>query len=278
MHGDDWWWDVGGVWNPFGGCSYVSPGCKNCFVPSWLASHTHRKDVHQGVTDRVNGRVVFNGKLTALTATHRLWDWPLKWPGAEHPKLGSGKPSLIWIGDMSDVFIEKRPKEIIDRALGTVVISRHIGLVLTKRTARMAEYFTALSPHTKRLWQPKLLVGFSAEDQACFDRRWADVRPLANAGWFVFVSIAPMLESVTLPKDFLALGKRTWCIVSGEQKIPRTRCRDMDPDWARDVRDQCAKAGIPFFMKQMAKGAYIPPDLQIRQFPSTDLFWVLFKG
>jgi len=272
MHGSDWWWDVG--WNPFGGCTYVpqSPGCKNCFAPSWLASHTHRNDVHQGVTDRVNGRAVFNGKLTALPELDELWDWPLYFPGVEKPKLGPAKPSLIWIGDMSDPFHEDRPKEIIDRALGTVVISRHIGLVLTKRTARMAEYFAAQSPHTVRLSQPKLWLGFSAENQECFDRRWTDVRPLAQAGWFVFVSIAPMLGLVTLLPDFLALGPRTWVIVSGEQKIPRTRCRDMDPDWARAVRDQCRKAGIRFFVKQMAKGAYIPPDLQIREFPSTDLF------
>jgi len=34
------------------------------------------------------------------------------------------------------------------------------------------------------------------------------------------------------------------------------------------VRDQCKEAGVPFFMKQMPRGAPIPPDLQIRQFPS----------
>ena len=270
MHGNDWWWDIG--WNPFRGCAYVSVGCRNCFVPSWLASHTHREDMHRGVITRVNGRAVFNGKLTALPDGHKLWTWPLHWRGAEHPKLGPGKPSLIWIGDMSDVFSEDRPKEIIGRALATVVISEHIGLVLTKRTQPMAEYFASQKPRTVRLWQPKLWPGFSAENQECFDRRSTDVRALAHEGWFVFVSIAPMLAPVRLPPDFLALGKRTWVIVSGEQKIPRTRCRDMDPDWARAVRDQCKEAGIPFFMKQMAKGAYIPPDLQIRQFPSADLF------
>ena len=94
------------------------------------------------------------------------------------------------------------------------------------------------------------------------------MRTLAEAGWFVFVSIAPLLAPVTLPPDFLALGQRTWVIVAGEQKIPRTRCRPMKPAWARPIRDQCTVANIPFFLKQMAKGAPRPPDLRIRQFPS----------
>jgi protein gp37 len=75
-----------------------------------------------------------------------------------------------------------------------------------------------------------------------------------------------MLESVTLPPEFLALGQRAWVIVAGEQG-PHARCRAFDPIWARVVRDQCAAASIPFFMKQMAKGAPIPPDLHIRRFP-----------
>src|SRR5260370_42320822 len=224
--GWDWWWDA--TWNPVGGCSYVSPGCTNCFAPSWSASHTHREDIHRDVITRRNGRWIFNEKLTALPDRHHMWTWPRDWPGAEHPKLGPGRPSLIWIADMSDLF-EDRPKEIICRALAAVVISAHIGLVLTKRTARMAEFFAAQSPHTVRLWQPKLWLGFSAERQREFDERWADVRPLSDVGWLVFVSVAPMLAPLTLPPDFLALAKRTWCIVSGEQQIPRTRPRPMDP-------------------------------------------------
>ena len=55
---------------------------------------------------------------------------------------------------------------------------------------------------------------------------------LANADWFVFTSIAPMIGPVTLPDDFLALGKRTWVIVAGEQG-PHDRCRDMAAVGAR---------------------------------------------
>ena len=74
---------------------------------------------------------------------------------------------------------------------------------------------------------------------------------------------------VTLPPDFLALGKRTWVIVNGEcEQITPEECRPMEEDWARAVRDQCRAAGIPFFMRAMHSGEYVPPDLQIREFPT----------
>jgi protein gp37 len=222
-------------------------------------------------------RRIFNGKITAAPNLHSQWTEPLDWRGAKHPKLGPGKPSLIFVGDMADLFIEGRSNKIITRVCATMALSDHIGLLVTKRTARMAEYFTTLDPRTVRFWKPKLWLGFSAERQQEFDERWADMRPLADAGWFVFVSIAPMIGPVMPPSNFLALGPRVWVIVAGEQG-PHDRCRDMDPNWARTVRDQCAKAGIPFFMKQMAAGAPIPPDLQIRQFPSgADAKPVLYK-
>ena len=125
----------------------------------------------------------------------------------------------------------------------TIALSDHIGLLLTKRTARMARYFAAQSPRTVDRWQSKLWLGFSAERQREFDARWQDMRPLADAGWLVFVSIAPMLGPVTLPPDFLALADRGWVIVAGEQG-PHKHCRDMQPNWARVIRDQCVASGI----------------------------------
>ena len=179
------------------------------------------------------------------------------WPGA---------PSLIFVGDMTDLFHEARSTEIIGRVCATVAVSAHIGLLLTKRTHRMAEYFANRHLRTLRRWQPKLWLGFSAERQGEFDARWQDMRLLADAGWLVFVSIAPMIRPAKLPPDFLALRDRRWVIVAGEQG-PHRLCRDMHPNWARAIRDQCVASGIPFFMKQMARKEPIPPDLLVRQFP-----------
>jgi protein gp37 len=264
--GTDPWWDE--TWNPVGGCKPVSPGCSNCYAAQLAGTYTHIDWLHEGVTARRGTKRIFNGRLTVAPAGHPTWTWPLKWRGAQHPVLGHGKPSLIFVGDMSDLFHENRQSKIIDRVCATISLSEHIGLLLTKRTARTKDYFLAQDQDTLRRWQKKLWLGFSAERQLEFDTRWTDMRKLARAGWNIFVSVAPLLGPVTLPPDFLALGDRVWVIVAGEQG-PHADCRDMDPDWARAIRDQCKALGIAFFFKQMARKEPIPPDLLIgRQFPS----------
>ena len=75
-----------------------------------------------------------------------------------------------------------------------------------------------------------------------------------------FLSMEPLLSPVQLPKDM----PPDWVIVGGESG---PGARHMAPDWARDLRDQCAAMGEPFFFKQMTKRAAIPPDLMVRQFP-----------
>jgi hypothetical protein len=62
-----------------------------------------------------------------------------------------------------------------------------------------------------------------------------------------------------------------WVIVGGESG-PGARVWLGFEDAARSIRDQCAAAGVAFFMKQMAgeRKASMPPiptDLMIREFP-----------
>jgi protein gp37 len=168
---------------------------------------------------------------------------------------------------MSDLFHKDRPVAVINQVVETVAASQHIGLLMTKRTLRMAEYFSSKSEDMVQNWQRNVWLGFSAERQQEWNERWPDMRGLADAGWRVFVSVAPLLERVILPKDFLALGGKTWVIVAGEQG-PKAECRSMDPGWAEALWDQCKAAGVPFFMKQMSADGGIPSNLHIRQFPS----------
>jgi protein gp37 len=221
--------------------------------------------LYLGTTKWVNGKPVFNNRLTALEPGHKDWVWPLIWPGASPPLLGVGKPSLIFVVDMGDLTHEQRPPEVVERVVETIALSPHIGQLLTKRADVMATFFTASrSDKTLRRWRQKLWLGFTAERQQEFDERWPHMRALAERGWTVFVSIAPMLTPVTLPSDFLAFGDRAWAVCSGEQESDG---HWMDPAWARAVRDQCAAAGVPFFLLQMTGRKEIPHDLFVRQFP-----------
>jgi protein gp37 len=248
----------------------VSPGCKNCYAANLAATQqaARRVKLYEGTTDWVRGRPAFNGKLFALPPGHPGWTWPLTWKGAKLPLLGDGAPSLIFVGDMTDLFHEDRPQSHIDQVVGTLVSSRHIGLLLTKRPDVMAAYFSKPVPEqVLQRRQNKLWLGFSAERQQEFDERWAHMRQLAALGFVVFVSIAPMLRPITLPQDFLDYGDRVWVICSGEQDTGNG-VRNMNPDWARALRDQCAEAGVPFNLLQMADRQEIPVDLYVRHFPN----------
>jgi protein gp37 len=263
----DWWWD--GSWTPVGGCVPISEGCDNCWTPKWLKSHTWPTEtVHTGTIELdEHGRPYWTHNLTALRDGDRMWNWPLKWEGVENPALSPRKPNLIFAVLEGELFVAGRPKEDIDRVCRTLVRSKHIGILCTKYTKQMVKYLATLDPRSVKRWQSKLWLCFSAENQEWFDRRWANVRPLAEAGWFVFASLSPLIAAIALPQDFLDLGR--WVIVNGEceQTTPED-CRPMEADWARALLDQCRAAGIPFFMRNMHSGAYVPPDLHIRQFPS----------
>jgi len=55
-----------------------------------------------------------------------------------------------------------------------------------------------------------------------------------------------------------------WIIVGGESG---PGARPMALEWARAIRDQCARFDVPFFMKQVDKKQPIPADLEVRQWP-----------
>lgn len=275
------WWDK--TRNVCGGCLQCSPGCLFCYALKQAAT-LHRSLEHplyggttkwrlnkRDLTEDLPVKPVWSGRTTVLPPDHPEWDLPISWSGVRDPVMGEGQPSLIFEGSMTDLFFEDRPEEVIDRALQPYQHSRHIGLILTRRVERMAEYFLAGGPPPRRrgLLPPlparqKLWLGFSAERQQEFDQRWPHMRKLAQAGWTVYCPIAPMLGPVRLPPDFLEFGDRIWCIASGEQG---KGWRPMDPSWPRAVRDQCRDAGVPFLMNQMAGRKPIPHDLLIHQFP-----------
>jgi protein gp37 len=262
------YWD--NTWNPESGCSIESEGCAFCYAPRWAELQltrgvTWHSDV---ITWNKDGRPVFTGKMGSLPPGHPGWTWPLRWKGAAHPKLGPGKPSLIFVACMSDLFHEHRLIEIIDRVVATMVASPHIGLLLNKRASVMASYFSKpVSEAIQQSRRDRLWLGTSCETPRWLDLRWPHLRPLAERGFVVFLSLAPLLGPIELPQDFLELGAQAWVVCSGEQG---RYARPFDPDWARALRDQCAASGVPFNMLRAGRGQKIPDDLLVRDFPRVE--------
>jgi protein gp37 len=253
------WTDA--TWNPIGGCSIKSPACKNCYAQVIAGTRLTGHPMYAGVTSVVKGKSIFNGRMTIAASDHDVWLWPLKWRGAKRPRMGIGMPSLIFVGDMSDLFHEDRPSSDIRRVTAVCAESKHISQLLTKRPDVMAYHFRRIERIEPLL---NVWLGFSAERQQELDERWPHMRALAATGWTIFISIEPMLARVRLPRDFLALRGRAQVIVGGESGADR---RETHPDWMRYVRDECLAAGVPYFTKQMTGKRHIPTDLMIRQFP-----------
>lgn len=102
-------------------------------------------------------------------------------------------------------------------------------------------------------------LGSTCEDQEHFDRRYPI---LSNIPARVhFISYEPALGPLTI-RDAYPVPE--WIICGGESGAG---ARYMELAWARDLRDECATARVPFFFKQTTGKAPIPADLLVRQFP-----------
>ncbi len=131
------WWDAS--LNVVSGCKVVDTSCINCYVPLRVGGvQTERGvDLYIGVTRKVRGRDMWNGLTKELAPDHPTWTMPLRWRGPPKPLLGPGKPNLIFLNSMADLFYPKHRPAAIHRILENVALSRHIGLVLTKYPQEM---------------------------------------------------------------------------------------------------------------------------------------------
>jgi protein gp37 len=147
---------------------------------------------------------------------------------------------------MSDLFHSEVPGEYITRVVEVMrQASWHTFQVLTKRAERLER----LSRHID--WPSNVWIGVSVESATYYGR----IRHLQRVGAAVrFLSCEPLLS----PLPQLPLGGIDWVIAGGESG---PGARPMDPRWARDVRDQCRHAGVPFFFKQW--GAWAPVSQEV---------------
>jgi protein gp37 len=105
----------------------------------------------------------------------------------------------------------------------------------------MARYFEARGDLA--LTHPNVWLGTSVEMQL-YVRRATAVAELTAA--VRFLSCEPLLGPLDL-RSVLKPGGINWVIVGGESGH---QARPMNPQWVRDIRDQCRDSGVAFFFKQ----------------------------
>jgi protein gp37 len=112
------------VWNPVTGCTKVSEGCRNCYAGR-LADRFFAKQY----PPNANGSP---RKFTDVRCHEDRLEIPLHWR----------KPQRVFVNSMSDLFHQGVPDEFIDRAFAVMALCpQHTFQILTKRAARIVEYF-----------------------------------------------------------------------------------------------------------------------------------------
>lgn len=203
-------------WNPWIGCTKVSPGCLNCYM------------------FRARKRFGDDPALLQITKPATFLK-PFHWKD----------PAKVFVCSWSDFFHEDAD-EFRPAAWDVIRKNPHLTFqILTKRPERIADNLPEDWP-LDNAW-----LGVTAENQ-----EQADIRiPILLKIQAVvhFVSVEPMLSPVSITRflnsRFTLTGNQIEWVICGCESGPGAR--PMETEWVRDLKNQCRNADVPFFLKQM---------------------------
>jgi protein gp37 len=245
------------TFNPWIGCTRVSPGCEHCYAETLT---------------RRTGMAVWGKNGTRTVTSDGYWKAPEQWNRAA---AKAGRPALVFCASLADVF-EDRDDLVDPRARLFDLIGRTPQLMwqlLTKRPENVAR----LLPDSRQEqwlhggWPDNVWIGTTVEDQ-----QRADVRlPILTAlpARTRFVSCEPLIGPVDLapwlPSPLSGDGVE-WVIVGGESGPGYRR---LNVDHAQALVDQVEASGVPVFFKQVggvkpSAGGDLIGGRQVKQFPS----------
>jgi protein gp37 len=151
----------------------------------------------------------------------------------KNPRLAPSERERIFICSMGDWAHRLVPDSFLDR-LWLTAEHQHIYMLLTKRAARAATW--------KGPWPDHIWLGATCGHPMT---KWRINALRASKAKVRFISAEPLLASL-LPLDLTGIHM---VIVGGESG---GGYRPMQMQWARELRDECQRQGVAFFMKQDA--------------------------
>ena len=224
------------TFNPWWGCTKVSDGCKHCYAET---------------LDRRTGGGHWGPKATRRLTKDANWNKPRRWDRAA---AQAGRQQRVFCASMADVF-DDHPSiasKWRDRLWSLIDETPNLDwLLLTKRPENIKRFLpTPMDP-----W-PNVRLGVTVEHQDAAALRLPYLAFAGHMGWKTFVSYEPALGPVDwwpwLDLDGIAGGAIGWIVAGGESGHG---ARPPHPDWFRQCRDACKRAGVPFLFKQW--GAWV---------------------
>jgi protein gp37 len=242
------------TFNPWWGCSRVSPACVNCYADTLAHRYGHS---------------LWHRKGPRKMLSDANWAKPFKW---NRDAERAGRPARVFCASMADVF-ELHPESEVNAQLDAARerLWELIGAtpwlrwqLLTKRIENVAGMVPWGSTWPGNVW-----LGTSVENQRYADERIPELLKLPAV--VRFLSCEPLLGPVDLtrvvyadgggapldvvngrhgvPGVWSAAAQRVDWVIAGGESGPKHRL--MDLDWVRVLRIQCANAGVPFLFKQV---------------------------
>lgn len=205
--------------SPWLGCEKIRPACANCYAAGWAK--------------RAGRPELWNGER--MRTSDAYWQQPLKW----HKAIPEGQTQTVFSAQLADVFDNKATPAWRDDFWELIrATPRLTWLLLSKRIGNAPR----MLPPDWGDGYPNVYLGSTIGDRKDLEHDAAKLKAIPAR--VHFWSAEPLLEDLGLiPQDLLP----EW-VICGFESGPKAR--PPHPDLARNLRDQCVTAGVPFLFKQ----------------------------
>lgn len=223
------WTDA--TFNPWIGCTRVSPACDHCYAA--------RDNERRGWVRDASGVPAWGGPGLPPSPRKRTKTWgePVKW---DRKAALSGRPLRVFCASLADIFDNEVPYEWRVDLWKLVRATPNLRwILLTKRIGNAPKMLPADWPY------PNAGLMSTLENQEVWDRDYRKLKSIP-AAWHG-VSAEPLLSPINMGPMVYHFGPVDWMITGGESGAG---FRALDMDAVRDIRDQCAELGITFHHKQ----------------------------
>jgi protein gp37 len=211
------------TFNPWWGCTNVSPACDHCYAEAWAKRTGH------AIWGKDSSRRFFGD---------HYWNEPLKWNAKAERDCVRRR---VFCGSMCDVMEDRRDLDP-HRTRLYPLIERTPALDWLLLTKRPQNFLRFLPPCWLKTPRQNVWLMTTVESPAYLWR----IDALKTAPAVVHgLSIEPLLEPIPTLGEHL--DGIEWVICGGESG---PQARPMQLAWVRSIREQCITAAVAFHFKQ----------------------------